>query len=97
MECSQADVGHFLFVENEALIEWGIVGLGDISGGHRGCGSTPHQRKTQSGGAQCRHRGGVGCALPFRSLLHLWHGRILRLLVFKRQACVVNPSHLPVR
>jgi hypothetical protein len=79
MERSKADVGHFLFVENEALIGWDIVRLRDIGGGHRGCGCISHQRKTQSGCTQCRHGGGVGCALLFRCLLHLWHGHILRL------------------
>jgi hypothetical protein len=82
MERSQADVGHFLVAKNEALIGRDIVRLGDIGGWHRGCRRTPHQRKTQSRGTQCRHRGGVGRALPFRSLLHLLHGRILRVLVF---------------
>jgi len=32
----------------------------------------------QSGGTQHLHGGGFGCALLLRSLLHSWHGRILR-------------------
>jgi len=54
MERGETDVRHFLFAKNEALIGRGIVGLRDISGGHRGCGCATHQRKTQSGGTQRR-------------------------------------------
>jgi hypothetical protein len=50
MERGQTDVGHFLFAKHEALIGRGIVGLRDTGSGHRGCGCTTHQRKTQSGG-----------------------------------------------
>jgi hypothetical protein len=35
MERSEADVGHFLFVEDEALIGRGILSLWDIGSGHR--------------------------------------------------------------
>jgi hypothetical protein len=52
MERGQADIGHFLFAKNEALIWRGIVRLRDTGGGHRGCRCTTHQRKTQSGGTQ---------------------------------------------
>jgi hypothetical protein len=79
MERGEADVGHFLFAKNEALIGRGVVRLRDISSGHRGCGCATHQ--TQSGGTQCHHGGGFGCALLLRSLLHSWHGRILRKFV----------------
>jgi hypothetical protein len=82
MERRQADVGHFLFAKNEALIGRGVVRLRDISSGHRGCGCATGQRKTQSGGTQ-RHRGGFGCALLLRRFLHSWHGRILRKFVVK--------------
>jgi hypothetical protein len=77
MERGEADVGHFLFAKNEALIGRGVVGLRNISSGHRGCGCATHQRKTQSGGTQRHHGGSFGCALLLRSLLHSWHGRIL--------------------
>jgi hypothetical protein len=50
MERGQTDVGHFLFVKNEALIGRGIVRFRNTGSGHRGCGCTTHQRKTQSGG-----------------------------------------------
>jgi hypothetical protein len=50
MERGETDVGHFLFVKNEALVGRGIVGLRDISSRHPGCGCVTHQRKTQSGG-----------------------------------------------
>jgi len=50
MERGQTDVGHFLFAKNEALIGRVIVKWRDNGSGHRGCGCTTHQRKTQSGG-----------------------------------------------
>jgi hypothetical protein len=78
MERGQTDVGHFLFAKNEALIWRGIVRLQDTGSGHRGCGCTARQRKTQSGGTQHLHGGGFGCAFLLRSLLDPWHGRILR-------------------
>jgi hypothetical protein len=51
MKCGQADVGHFLFAENEALICRGVVGVRAIDSRHRGCGCTIRQRKTQSSSA----------------------------------------------
>jgi hypothetical protein len=83
VERGETDVGHFLFAKNEALIGRGIVGLRDTGSGHRGCGCTTHQRKTQSGGTQHLHGGGLGCALLLRSLLDPWHGRILRKFFVK--------------
>jgi hypothetical protein len=83
MERGETDVGHFLFVKNEALIGRGIVSLRDTGSGHRGCGCTTHQRKTQSGGTQHLHGGGFGCAFLLRSLLDPWHGRILRKFLCK--------------
>ncbi|WGD55404.1 hypothetical protein QA641_16905 [Bradyrhizobium sp. CB1650] len=77
MERGETDVGHFLFAKNEALIGRGIIRLRDTSSGHRGCGCTTNQRKTQSGGTQYLHGGGFGCAFLLRSLLDPWHGRIL--------------------
>jgi hypothetical protein len=74
----ETDVDHFLFAENEALIGRGIVGLRDTGSGHRGCGCTAHQRKTQSGGTQHFRGGGFSCAFLLRSLLEPWHGRFLR-------------------
>jgi hypothetical protein len=71
MERGQTDVGHFLFAKNEALIGRVIVKLRDNGSGHRGCGCTTHQRKTQSGGTYHLHGGSLGCAL-------LPHGRILQ-------------------
>ena len=88
MERGETDVGHFLFAKNEALIWRGIVKLRDAGGGHRGCGCTTHQRKTQSGGTQHFHSGGFGCALLLRSLLDPWHGRILRKFLRKRLGSV---------
>jgi hypothetical protein len=78
MERGETDVGHFLFAKNEALIRRGIIRLRDTSSGHRGCGCTTDQRKTQSGGTQHLHGGGFGCAFLPRSLPDPWHGRILR-------------------
>jgi hypothetical protein len=78
MERGETDVGHFLFAKNEAVIGRGIVRLRDTGSGRRGCGCTTHQRKTESGGTEHFHGGGFGCALPLRSLLDPWHGRILR-------------------
>jgi hypothetical protein len=69
IERGETDVGHFLFAKNEALIGRGIVRLRDTGGGHRGCGCTTHQRKTQSGGTQHLYGGGFGCAFLLRSLL----------------------------
>jgi hypothetical protein len=77
MERGETDVGHFLFAKNEALIWRGIVRLWDAGSGHRGCGCTTHQRKTQSGGTQHLH-GGFAFAFLLRSLLDPCHGRILR-------------------
>ena len=74
MERGETDVGHFLFAKNDALVGRGIVGLRDISGGHRGCGCATHERKTQSGDTQRRQECRFGCAFPFRSLLDPWHG-----------------------
>ncbi|SDS74894.1 hypothetical protein SAMN05444158_3065 [Bradyrhizobium canariense] len=78
MERGETDVGHFLFAKNEALIGRGIARLRDTGSGHRGCGCTTHQRKTQSGGTQHLHGGGFSCAFLLRSLLDPSHGRILR-------------------
>jgi hypothetical protein len=78
MECGKTDVGHLLFAKNEALIGRRIVGLRDTGRGHRGCGCTTDQRKTQSGGTQHLHGGGFGFAFLLRSVLDPWHGRILR-------------------
>jgi hypothetical protein len=69
MERGETDVGHFLFVKNEALIGRGIVRLRDTGSGHRGCGCTTHQRKTQSGDTEHFHGGGSGRAFLLRSLL----------------------------
>jgi hypothetical protein len=78
MERGETDVLHFLFAKNEALIGRGIVRLRNTGSGHRGCGCTTHQRKTQSGGTQHLHGGGFGCAFLLRSFFDPWHGRILR-------------------
>jgi hypothetical protein len=74
MEGGQTDVGHFLFAENEALIGRSSIGWLDI--GSRQCRRrcATHQRKTQSGGTERRHRGDFGCAFLLRSLLDPWHG-----------------------
>lgn len=42
----EADVGHFLFAKNEALIGRVIVGLRDVRSGDRRCRCITHQRKT---------------------------------------------------
>ena len=78
MESGETDVGHFLFAEDEALIGRGIVGLRDISSGHRRSGCATHQRKTQSGGSQRCQKGRFGRAFLLRSLLDPWHGHILQ-------------------
>jgi hypothetical protein len=69
IERGETDVGHFLFVKNEALIGRGIVRLRDTGSGHCGCGCTTHQRKTQSGDTEHFHSGGSGRAFLLRSLL----------------------------
>jgi hypothetical protein len=76
MERGEADISHFLFAENEALlIGRVVVGLRDDSRWHRRCGRATDQRKTQSGCTQHTHRGGFGFAFLRRSLLDPWHGR----------------------
>jgi hypothetical protein len=102
MECGETDVGHFLFAKNEALIGRGIVRLRDTGSGHRGCGCTTNQRKTQSGGTECHHCGGFGCALLLRRLLQSWHGRILRIREIAFDPCLGDfyaavGSHATVR
>jgi hypothetical protein len=81
IERGETDVGHFLFAKNEALIGRDIVRLREISGGYRVRGCAPPQRKSQSGRTECRYGGGFGCTRALRSLLHPWHGRILRKLL----------------
>jgi hypothetical protein len=81
IERGETDVGHFLFAKNEALIRRDVVRLRYISSGYRARGCVPRQRKTQSGRTKCRYGGGSGCARVLRSLLHPWHGRILRKLL----------------
>jgi hypothetical protein len=75
IERGETDIDHFLFAENEALLRRGIVRLRDTGSGHRGCGCTTHQRKTQPGGTQHLHGGGFGCAFLLRSLLDPCHDR----------------------
>jgi hypothetical protein len=81
IERGETDVGHFLFAKNEALIGRDVVRLREISSGYRVRGCAPPQRKSQSGCTECRCGGGFGCARVLRSLLHPWHGRILRKLL----------------
>jgi hypothetical protein len=69
IERGETDIEHFLVAKNEALIGRGIVRVRDAGSGHRGCGRTTHQRKTQSGGTQHLRSGGFGRAFLFRSLL----------------------------
>ena len=78
MERGEADVGHFLFAKNEALIGRDVVRLREISSGYRVRGCAAAQRKSQSGSTEYRGGGDFGCARVLRSLLHPWHGRILR-------------------
>jgi hypothetical protein len=52
--------------------------LREISSGYRVRGCAAAQRKSQSGCTECRCGNGFGCARVLRSLLHPWHGRILR-------------------
>ena len=77
MERGETDVGHFLFAKNEALIGRDVVILREISSGYRVRGCAP-QRKSQSGCTEGGYGDGFGCARVLRSLLHPWHGRILR-------------------
>ena len=78
IERGETDVGHFLFAKNEALIGRDVVGLREIRRGYRVRGCAAPQRKSQSGCTECRCGGGFGYARVLRSLLHPWHGRILR-------------------
>jgi hypothetical protein len=55
------------------LIGCGVQRLRNVGGRKSGCRCASRQRKTQSGGAQCRHTSGFGQALPLRNLLHLGH------------------------
>jgi hypothetical protein len=73
MERGEADVGHFLFAKNEALIGRDVVRLREISRGYRVRRCAPPQRKSQSGCTEYRGGGGFGCARVLRSLLHPWH------------------------
>jgi len=79
MEGGEADVGHFLFAKDEALIGQGIAGLRDVDRGRRRCGCAADQRNTQSGGTQ--RMDGAGLAFSFlpRSLLDSRHGRLLQI------------------
>jgi hypothetical protein len=77
VEGREADVGNLLFTEDEALISYSVQRVRDIGGRHRRCGRTTRKRKAKSRGTQCWHGGGLGHALPFRSLLHPRHRRIL--------------------
>ena len=78
IERGETDVGHFLFAKNEALIGRDVVRLREISSGYRVRGCAAAQRKSQSGCTECRCGDGFGCARVLRSLLHPWHGRVLR-------------------
>ena len=78
MERGEADVGHFLFAKNEALIGRDVLRLREISRGYRVRRCAPPQRKSQSGSTEYRGGGDFGCARVLRSLLHHWHGRVLR-------------------
>ena len=78
MERGEADVGHFLFAKNEALIGRDVVRLREISRGYRVRRCAPPQRKSQSGCTEYRGGGGFGCARVLRGLLHHGHGRVLR-------------------
>jgi len=75
----EADVGHFLFAQNEAMIGQALVGLRDIGNRHRRCGCATDQRKTQSGGTQHADGSGFVCSFWRRSLLDPWHDRILQI------------------
>jgi hypothetical protein len=77
IERGEADVGHLLFAEYEAVIGQAIVGLRGIDDGHRRRGGATDQRETQSGGTQHTDGGGFACAFWRRSLLDPWHDRIL--------------------
>jgi hypothetical protein len=68
IERGETDVAHFLVAKNEALIGRGIVRLRDAGSGHRGCGCTTHQRKTQSGGTEHFHGGGFGLCVSASKL-----------------------------
>jgi hypothetical protein len=50
VECSQTDVGYFLFAENEALIGRCVQGLWKVCSRNRRCGCASCQRKAKSGG-----------------------------------------------
>ena len=80
IERGEADVGHFLFAKDEALIGQGIVGSRDIASWRRRCGYATRQRKTQPG-TQHSDGSSFACALLCRSLLDPWHGRILQKLL----------------
>ena len=90
IERCKADVGHFLFAKNEALIGRDFVRLRDISSGYRARGCASCQRKTQSGRTECRYGGGFGCARVLCSLLHPWHGRVLSQVVVKGQLDIAS-------
>jgi hypothetical protein len=77
MKRSKADVLHFLFAKDEALIGRSIVGLRDMSSRYGRSRCTTEQRKTQSGRTQRCHGSSLGCAFLPRSLLDPSHGRIL--------------------
>jgi uncharacterized protein involved in copper resistance len=67
MERGEADVGHFLFAKNEALIGRDVVRFREISSGYGVGGRAPAHRKSQSGGTECRCDGDFGCARVLRS------------------------------
>jgi hypothetical protein len=83
MECGEADVGHLLFAENEALPGPGhmAVSLRDIRGRQRRCECRSRQRKPKSSGksgsAQRRRGSGFARAVLSPSLLNPCHVRFL--------------------
>jgi hypothetical protein len=84
VEGGEAHVEHFLLAKNEALIGRSRVRFRYTRSWRCGRGRSTHQRKTQSGGTQRLHGGGIRRALLPRSLLDPCHGRILRKFLRKR-------------
>ena len=74
----QTDVGDFLVTQSDLMARRIIRRLRLIAHWCNGCRRASHQRKSQTGRAQCRQ--GVCHSLLLRSMFHSWHIRILHCL-----------------
>jgi len=97
MERCETDIGDFFIAESDCLSRCIVRLLLHVRGRHGRCGCASHQRESQSGRTQRRHRG-LGHTLPLRSLLHPWHSSILHTckICYRVQPadCIALARHL---